>query len=236
MRWIIGMVSVVFGAVVFAWLPNPAMELIPDQISNFIPESYVAYALVVMVWLGLAWLAAKIGPGTEDIGPRIPQCGCGCKPCTKCAKSVRRCGCGCKPCAECKCGTHTIKPVFQGMWLMWVILLFCFEFIHQTDTAWPGLIMGFLVIEIYTAFIDKCLGDTFSEQVWSFMHSEVARAGMALGIIFLLIVRIIELGEARQTEILGGLDLGRVVLAAGFGVWVIYHFIDREVKRRQACK
>lgn len=102
---------------------------------------------------------------------------------------------------------------------------------NQVAQAWLGLIFWFAGLEI-TALLQKRIGDTFSEQVWAFMHAELSRAGIAVGLVALLIVRIVEIGRTPIT-IGGEADLGRVLLGLGVAVWVVYHFVDREIKRRR---
>ena len=207
---------------------------------------YADYFCVLMVWVILLRLVS--GPTGEQ--KEAPACTCASKECRRCKKRAQQpCNCDCATCKQCKehHHSHAIAPVFQIIWWMWAAAVIVCEFLvpaiasvsnaypltdENTSRIWFGLVLWFLVVEIYAAVWRRRIGDTFSEHVWAFIHHEIARAGIAVGIILLLIVRIVELG-VEPTTILDDLDLGRTMLGIGFGGWVIYHFVDREMRRRR---
>ncbi len=84
-----------------------------------------------------------------------------------------------------------------------------------------------------TAVVLPSEGDTLSETVWRFLHDEPTRGIMAMGFAWLLLVRFIEIGQPAQIRLswLDDASLGRILLAAGVGGWLTFHWGVAEWKR-----
>ena len=202
---------------------------------------------IPLIWVLLLFVAAYFAKA--DLRSE-PPCGCESVHCRGCGYAEpEKCDCSCGGgCARCyDHHRHNLAPIFKGAWLAWAVLVIWSEFLAQGLSAilrcdlppagkdvphvWLGLILWFAGLEI-TALLRQRIGDTFSEQAWAFMHKEISRAGIAVGLVALLIVRIVEVGK-KPITILGEADLGRILLGLGVGAWVVYHFVDREIKRRR---
>ena len=242
--WVLGVAVTIGAALVYWYGPSWIQERMGWG------GAYLAYFLVVAGWLLLLFLAsqaARLKPKRKK-----PPCTCQSDDCTRCEKRPDpvRCRCCCQYCKACDADHHghAVEPLFAALWCAWVALVVWFEFLvpglaSVSDASvptlgsvariWFGLILWFVVLEVYAIAFRGRPGDTFSEQVWAFIHYETSRAGIAVGLILLLIVRIVELGAGHPTTIVDHLDLGRVMLGLGFGGWVVYHFVDREIERRR---
>ena len=146
---------------------------------------------------------------------------------------------------------HPLWGLFTTLWVLWAILVLGVEFFHpaaelvagnatgtgrpqlaDTTSHWLGIAIAFICIEAMCVMNTES-GDTLSEHVWAFIHGEVTRAGIALGLVFLVLIRFVELGR-EQTGVFFGLDIGRLMVALGAGGWLVFHFIGRELDRHRA--
>ena len=139
-------------------------------------------------------------------------------------------------------GRHDLSPMFFVLWLIWAGFILLYEVliprpISGDDVAtvsgmWTIIIMAFLVFEVAALRLDQP-GDTLSEHVWAFLHDEPERGVLAMGLVWLLLIRLVEIGQPQQItlEWLGDANLGRLLLALGIGGWLTLHWAVAEWRK-----
>lgn len=137
---------------------------------------------------------------------------------------------------------HDLSPMFSVLWLVWAGFVLLYEVLTPRPTSpsevaivsgmWTITLMAFLVFELSAAKLEQ-VGDTLSEAVWALLHDEPERGVLAMGFAWLLLIRLVEIGQPGQLSVawLGGANLGRLLLALGVGGWLTLHWAVAEWKK-----
>ena len=229
-----GLLAFAGGIFIYVWVPKALAKQCPDRLVC-LPEGWAWfwYLVVALLWLGLLVLAiafekllGRIAPLKQQEAEAFPYAG---------SKGQHE---------------HPMWLLFTTLWVLWAVMVIGGEFFQpaaeivagredgaltdsQKANYWLAIIISLICIEAMGLIKKEYGGDTLSEQVWGFIHGEVTRAGIALGLVSLVLIRAVELGRKTTGEVFG-LDIGRLMLALGIGGWLFFHFIGREQKRHHA--
>ena len=107
---------------------------------------------------------------------------------------------------------------YTAAWLALAVFAGVMEISAPFAFGWDLLFYLIMGVEAL-AIADKDKGDTLSEHIWKFQEAGWARSILVGGITLWIVFRFTTLGT--------GPSVGRYLLAAGLGGWLLFHFFLR---------